>query len=178
MKLKTIDIKGKPYVTINERIKYFRSAEEYKGWGIVTEIVEMSDKRVVFKATVFDENKVLRATGHAYEDQDKGYINKESFVENCETGAVGRALGNLGIGVDTSIASADEVQRAIKKQEMPPPPPYQAHHVVPGTADDPKFCRQCKKQLTKSEIYWCNKYDLQPLCMKHQEEQKKNDGKL
>jgi ssDNA-binding Zn-finger/Zn-ribbon topoisomerase 1 len=45
-------------------------------------------------------------------------INKTSFVENCETSAWGRALGNLGIGIDDSIASAEEVDMAIKKQEV------------------------------------------------------------
>ena len=30
--------------------------------------------------------------------------------------AIGRALGMYGIGIDTSIASADEVQNAVKQQ--------------------------------------------------------------
>ena len=38
-------------------------------------------------------------------------INKTSYVENCETSAVGRALAMLGIGIDTSIASANEVKK-------------------------------------------------------------------
>jgi len=44
------------------------------------------------------------------------YINKTSHIENCETSAVGRALGFLGIGIDTSIASADEVINAVNNQ--------------------------------------------------------------
>ena len=44
-------------------------------------------------------------------------INKTSYVENCETSAIGRALAMLGIGIDTSIASANEVSDAIAKQE-------------------------------------------------------------
>jgi hypothetical protein len=45
-------------------------------------------------------------------------INKTSYVENCETSAWGRALANLGIGIETSIASSNEVEMAIAKQEV------------------------------------------------------------
>lgn len=40
-----------------------------------------------------------------------------SLTSNCETSAVGRALGMCGFGVNESIASADEVIGAIKTQE-------------------------------------------------------------
>ena len=40
---------------------------------------------------------------------------------NCETSAVGRALAMLGIGVDTSIASANEVETAIAQQNNTKP---------------------------------------------------------
>ena len=43
-------------------------------------------------------------------------INKTSYVENCETSAFGRCLAALGIGIETSIASANEVQMAIAQQ--------------------------------------------------------------
>ena len=57
------------------------------------------------------------AQGMAQEDKSSSRINQTSFVENCETSAVGRALGFLGIGIETSIATADEVDMAIKKQD-------------------------------------------------------------
>ena len=44
------------------------------------------------------------------------FINKSSYVENCETSAWGRALANFGIGVDSSIASAEEVMADMSKQ--------------------------------------------------------------
>ena len=55
--------------------------------------------------------------GDAYEKEDSAFINKTSYIESCETSAVGRALGMCGIGIDTSVASADEVLNAIKQQE-------------------------------------------------------------
>jgi len=111
-KLKTVNIKGKEYVEVNERIKFFR--EHFKGWALTTEILELVDTRCVMKASIFDENDRLIATGTAYEKESSSFINKTSFIENCETSAWGRALSNLAIGIDNSIGSADEVKNAIK----------------------------------------------------------------
>jgi hypothetical protein len=57
-----------------------------------------------------DADGRIRATGHAHEDRTSSMINKTSYVENCETSCpFGRALAALGIGIETSIASANEV---------------------------------------------------------------------
>lgn len=114
--MKTIEIKGKPYVMVNERIKEFR--EQYKDWALVSELVSCDDNSCIVKAMVLDENGIVKATGYAQEDRTSSMINKTSYVENCETSAWGRALANLGIGIDESIASAEEVNIAIAKQEM------------------------------------------------------------
>ena len=116
--MKSVNIKGKNYVMVNERIKYFRTSDEYKGWSLSTEIISLTEDSCVLKAIICDENGVVKATGLAQEDRTSSMINKTSFVENCETSAWGRALGCLGIGVDDSIATAEEVGMAIKKQEI------------------------------------------------------------
>lgn len=113
---KTTNIKGKAYVEVNERIKYFRESGNYNGWSLSSEIVHLDENSCVIRAEIRDDNWVLRATGFAQEDKSSSYINKTSFVENCETSAWGRALANLGIGIDTSIASSNEVSMAIAKQ--------------------------------------------------------------
>ena len=61
--------------------------------------------------------RFLLGTGTAYEKENSTFINKTSYIENCETSAVGRALGMIGIGIDTSVASYEEVSNAIKQQE-------------------------------------------------------------
>jgi len=119
-KFKTTNIKGKEYVEVNERIKYFRFSDEYKGWSLSSEVVHLDADSCVIRAEIRDENWVLRATGFAQEDKSSSYINKTSYVENCETSAWGRALANLGIGIDTSIASSNEVSMAISKQNSKP----------------------------------------------------------
>lgn len=114
-KLKTIDIKGTPYVTVNSRLKYFR--EEFIGYKLLSEIISNVDGKCLIKATVLDDNNVVVATGHAFEDESKGFINKTSYVENCETSAWGRALGNLGIGIDNEVRSYEEMTNALEGQK-------------------------------------------------------------
>ena len=55
-------------------------------------------------------------TGMAYEKEGSTFINKTSYIENCETSSCGRALGMCGIGIDVSVASAEEVQNAMVNQ--------------------------------------------------------------
>lgn len=113
LELKTIDVKGKKYVMVNERVKAFRSI--CPDGQIITEIIDKDADCVTIKASVIVDGIVL-ATGTAFEEKASSFINKTSYIENCETSAVGRALGFLGIGVDDSMGSADEVANAILQQ--------------------------------------------------------------
>lgn len=113
-KLKTVQIKGKSYVEVNERIKYFR--QHYKDWSLESEIVNMTENLITINAIIKNPQGRIIATGLAHEDKRDGYINKTSHIENCETSAWGRALGNLGIGISGSVASYEEVNTAIQKQ--------------------------------------------------------------
>jgi len=115
--MKTINIKGKEYITVNERLIYFRNTNEFKGFGIKEDIVTINDTEGIFKVTIYDTNGEPIVSAHAQEYRDSSYINKTSFVENGFTSALGRALGYLGIGIDTSIASANEVQNAVTNQK-------------------------------------------------------------
>ena len=60
---------------------------------------------------------IVIGSGTAYESENSTFINKTSYIENCETSAVGRALGFAGFGIDGSIASAEEIQNALVNQE-------------------------------------------------------------
>lgn len=112
--LRTMNIKGKDYVPVNERIKAFRL--NFPEGVIKTELQRYEDGICIFKATV--ENKgVVIATGHACEKESERGINQTSCLENCETSAVGRALGIAGIGIEISVASAEEVRDAQNNQK-------------------------------------------------------------
>lgn len=108
---------SKEYAEVNQRIKAFRML--YPEGFIRTALMSNEDGVCIFQAIAgyWDEGeeKVL-ATGTAYEREDSTFINKTSYIENCETSAVGRALGMLGLGIDTSVASYEEVSNAVANQ--------------------------------------------------------------
>lgn len=114
--MKSVNIKGKEYITVNERLIFFRTQPQYKGWRISEDVVSLDEKEGLFKVTIINPEGFEMAVAHAQEYRDSSYINKTSFVENGFTSALGRALGYLGIGIDTAIASADEVQTAVNNQ--------------------------------------------------------------
>lgn len=113
--IKTTDVKGKDYAEVPQRINAFRKL--YPNGCISTEIVSLEGDVCIIKATVLDNTGRVLGTGTAYEKEGSSFINKTSYIENCETSAVGRALGMCGIGIDTSVASAEEVANAIAQQE-------------------------------------------------------------
>lgn len=124
-RIKTTDIRGKQYAEVNQRIKAFRML--YPQGFIRTQIISIEDGVCITKAECgfyqFNDGdspsfhkEVLLGVGHAYEKENSTFINKTSYIENCETSAVGRALGMAGIGIDTSVASYEEVSNAIANQ--------------------------------------------------------------
>ena len=114
--IQTTDIKGKEYAEVNQRIKAFRMV--YPQGTIETEMLSNENGICVFRASVLAQDGTLLGTGTAYEKEDSSFINKTSYIENCETSAVGRALGMAGFGIDVSVASAEEVANAINNQTV------------------------------------------------------------
>lgn len=114
--LDAVDIKGKSYMEVNQRIKAFRML--YPNGTIQTQMLSNENGVCIFRANIIDDKGTLLGTGTAYEKEDSSFINKTSYIENCETSAVGRALGMCGFGIDTSVASAEEVQNAINNQTL------------------------------------------------------------
>ena len=114
-KLQTVDIKGKAYVQVNTRILAFR--ELFPMGQILTEILSNENGVCLMRATITDGQEHVLGVGHAYEKETSSFINKTSYIENCETSAVGRALAMVGIGTDASMCSAEELVNAITNQK-------------------------------------------------------------
>ena len=116
--IKTMDIKGKEYAEVSQRIKAFRML--YPEGFIHTDLLSVENGVCIIKASVgYYENghEIVLGTGTAYEKEGSSFINKTSYIENCETSAIGRALSTIGLLGSDSVASADEVQNAILNQE-------------------------------------------------------------
>lgn len=110
-KLPTINLKGKEYVQVKERVIYFN--ENHPNGAIKTKIIESSGGVVTFKATIYPDiaTKDRFFTGHSF-----GTLKEVKAFEKLESVAVGRALALMGIGIIESIASADEMVRFEQKE--------------------------------------------------------------
>ena len=111
------------YAEVNQRVKAFRML--YPQGTIETDMISNENGICIFRAKIYNEEGKLLATGTAYEKEGSTFINKTSYIENCETSAIGRALGMAGLGIDTSIASAEEVMNAVANQSAPTKPQTQ-----------------------------------------------------
>lgn len=116
-----IDLKGKNYAMVPERVTAFRKL--FPDGFISTEIIENDGTTVLMKATAGyyreDGTPVVLGSGMAQEVRGKGMVNGTSHIENCETSAVGRALGMIGLGINGGgICSAEELVNAITAQNQ------------------------------------------------------------
>ena len=110
---KAIDIKGKKYVLVSDRVLYFN--ETYPNGSIVTQRIMTEETWIeIFKATVTPDcsHPERYFTGYSQARWWDGFINKTSALENAETSATWRALAMMWIGVIDSIASLDEINKA------------------------------------------------------------------
>ena len=118
--MKTVNIKGKEYVPVSERIKYLAANFVY---SINTDYEYFPEQKMwVVKATlkIRKGEQVQVFTGLAQEVESANYkdVNHTSALENAETSAIGRCIAFMGVGVDGGIASADEVSKAIARQNV------------------------------------------------------------
>lgn len=117
-----LDLKGKDYAMVAERVTAFRKLYPDNGF-ILTGIVEHDGTTVMMRAEAGYYNaqgdKIVLGDGYAQEVKGKGMVNGTSYIENCNTSAVGRALGFLGLGVNGGgICSAEELANAITAQRQ------------------------------------------------------------
>ena len=144
------DVKGKNYAEVPQRVKAFRML--FPDGFIMTDMISNEAGVCVFKASAgyYDESGIARilGTGTAYEREGSSFINKTSYIENCETSAVGRALGFINLGSDTSIASAEEVANAVLQQ--------QKDETKKSDAQQKKSSWDARNAIS----LWCKKYNL------------------
>lgn len=116
--IKTMKVGSKDYAKVSERVKAFRQV--YPTGTIETSIEDVKEDYVRILAIIKDENQKIISTGRASEVKEakgKMNINLTSLIENCETSAVGRALGFAGFGIENEIASGEDVKNAKSKNK-------------------------------------------------------------
>ena len=142
-----VNIHGKQYLTVAERIADFRGKHE--DWGIDTDLISNADL-VVIKATIKDAQGNQIGSGYAEEERGSSNINKTSALENCETSAIGRALASCGYGGE-QYASANEVTDAIINQKVKE---SLERHIALGKALQENFnsIAEVKRAMASGEI--------------------------
>lgn len=147
--LPTVSIKGNPYVLVKDRIAHFNA--EYSNGSIITDLVSNRDGQVVMKAVVRpdSDNPGRFFTGFSQAKENDGMVNKTAALENAESSAVGRALAMMGIGVIESIASADEVAKAVSPNATVPHPYLQKAQAMRETRQEGEVaCETCGQPAT------------------------------
>ena len=139
------DIKGKDYAEVPQKVAAFRKL--FPMGTITTDILSLENGVVVMKAVASVDGVVL-GEGIAYEKEGSSFINRTSYLENCQTSAVGRALSFIGLmGGNESIASYEEVMNAKKQQKK---------------MDEDELKAELKKLLMETEsdvtkfLSWCS----------------------
>jgi len=146
--LPTIDIKGREYVLVKDRILAFN--EQYPNGSIITELISpVESKTVVVKATVTPDVKNPARCFSDYSQAviGQGMVNTTAAMENASTSACGRALAYMGIGVIESIASADEMKKATHKPQEVDPTEEWGASVRTGAP----YCTEHKQYYYKQE---------------------------
>jgi len=115
-KTATIDLKGKAYAQVKDRLKEFRTDCPN---GLIETTPTVSDTSIIFKARILKDKSdpaSAEATGHSFAKVTERGGEKQ--FEKQETIAVGRALALLGYAVDGDIASSEEMEEFLTQKEM------------------------------------------------------------
>lgn len=98
----------KEYAPVNERIIAYRKLFPL---GTISSTPNYSEKYIEVEAVVTDNNGKMLAQAHAREN-----IGTQFALEKAETSAIGRAIGMMAIGIQTSISTADDMQNVEEKK--------------------------------------------------------------
>ena len=107
------------YEPVSDRIAKFW--EKHPNGRIHTEIKLINETEIVIMASVFTDREDMRAAAIDFAQETRGSsaINKTSFIKNCSTSAIGRALATLGFQTkkdgNTVRPSAEEMQKASRE---------------------------------------------------------------
>ena len=143
----------KKYVTVAARLQAFRKI--CAGGTIDTTVCDLDEEHVMIQAKIYDEKDHLLASGTAEEKKSASQINQTSYVENCETSAIGRALGVLGIGSEENMASAEEMTAVLINQvELPEGIRALGTYCSEHALSLPQVCEQYNINKTAKKSDW------------------------
>ena len=139
------------YETVEDRLVRFW-AEHGPGARVETTMMSYDGDSCVFRAEIYFKNSetVPTATGYAQEIRSDRGVNSTSFVENCETSAIGRALANCGYATHGKRPSREEMSKVSQAENhsaghASPSSPGASEHTPRGSFATPKQLGYIKK---------------------------------
>ncbi len=131
------------YETVEQRLVRFWAA--YPNGRVYTSMMNYTGDACVFYCELYadKDDKVPVATGYAEEIKSDRGVNATSFVENCETSAIGRAIANCPLQAPASgpRPSRNEMQKVERLTTSPQP----QEHIPRGAFATPKQIGYIKK---------------------------------
>lgn len=129
-----MNLKGKDYMMVAYRIQWF--TEEEQRFSINTDFLVLTDDQTVCRAvinTFNNEGQIIRTATGSKRETKKDFPD---HTEKAETGAIGRALVELGYGTQFAIADMDEGARLADSPLSAPAKNYvNTTQVYTSTAD-------------------------------------------
>jgi len=131
------------YETVEQRLVRFWAA--YPNGRVYTSMMNYTGDACVFYCELYADkfDKVPVSTGYAEEVKSDRGVNATSFVENCETSAIGRAIANCPLQAPASgpRPSRNEMQKVERLATSPQP----QVHTPSGAFATPKQIGYIKK---------------------------------
>jgi hypothetical protein len=130
------------YETVEQRLVRWWAA--YPNGRVYTCMMNYTGDACVFYCELYadKDDKVPVATGYAEEIKSDRGVNATSFVENCETSAIGRAIANCPLQAPASQALGRHAMRCKKSSAYPRHP---QEHTPSGAFATPKQIGYIKK---------------------------------
>ena len=107
------------YETVAQRLERWWAT--YETGRIITTIHHYDGSTIIMRAEGYNNDDRLIATGYAEEVFGNSAVNKTSFLENCETSAIGRMISNSPIGHTGERASSTEMEKVNRLNTTPNP---------------------------------------------------------
>jgi hypothetical protein len=137
------------YEPVDSRIHKFWT--DYPQGRIHTEIVLINETEIVIKASIFADRDDPRPVSidFAQETRNSSPVNKLSFVENCATSAIGRALATFSYSPKGKRPSKEEMEK-VQRGEVYNERDWNADIDNLVVAKDLEGLRQLRKDAVKS----------------------------
>jgi hypothetical protein len=131
------------YETVEQRLVRWWAA--YPNGRVYTCMMNYTGDACVFYCELYadKDDKVPVATGYAEEIKSDRGVNATSFVENCETSSIGRAISNCPIqGQGTGPRPSRQEMQKVERLTTSPQP---QEHIPRGAFATPKQIGYIKK---------------------------------